>query len=400
MTAHASPIRRHIALLTLTASALSLAVTASFAQGREPLRIGVVTDLSGTFAPLGEQGVNAIKFAADEANKAGGIGGRQVQYRILDSEGKPDVARRQAEKLVSDGYRLLTGLVSSGETLAIAPLLERWDALYVTTMAKADGITGSDCKPRLFRANMSNSMDSAAIKNWLSTRSEKKWAIVATDITFARGSAELFSKLVRESGGAVLSEHFPPAQTSDYAPFIQQIKASDAQAVWVVVGGRDAITFAQQANQFGLIKSKTMAGVSFIADSEAKQLGEVVKGIFGIVSYSASIDTPENKTFVQRWKQANGGLPTNFEGDTYLSKRMLFDAASATGSIDPKTMAAYVPGKSFNTVKGPATMRAEDNQLITRNYFGVIDLYEGAYRPVITTTLSPAQIAPPVSCKR
>jgi len=398
MTRDSSGIRRRVALLALAAQ--GVLAPAVLAQGREPIRIGVVTDLSATFAPLGEQGVNAIKFAAEEANKAGGVGGRQVQVRILDSEGKPDVARRQAEKLVSDGYRLLTGLVSSGETLAIAPLLDRWNAVYVTTMAKADAITGADCKSRLFRVNMSNSMDSATIKSWLSTRPEKKWSIIATDITFARGSAELFSKLVKDNGGTVTSEHYPPANTSDYAPFIQQIKASDAQGVWVVVGGRDAITFAQQASQFGLTKAKTMGGVSFIADSEAKQLGEVVKGIYGIVNYSAAIDTPENKAFVQRWKQAYNALPTNFEGDTYLGMRMLFDAVAATGSTDPKAVAAYLPGKTFNTIKGPATLRAEDNQLISRNYFGVIDLYEGAYRPVITTTVAPAQIAPPVTCKR
>ena len=370
------------------------------AQTKEALRLGVATDLSGPFAPLGEQAARAIKFAVDEANKNGGVDGRQVEFRRLDSEAKPEVARRQLEKLVSDGYHILTGLISSGETLAIAPLLERWDALYITTIAKADPITGADCKPRLFRTNMSNAMDAAAIKSWLSNRKERKWAIIASDITFARGSAELFAKTIKEIGGTVTGEFYPPSNSSDFAPFIQQIKSSDADGVWVVIGGRDAITFAQQASQFGLIKAKTMGGVSFIADQEARQLGESVKGIYGIINYSATLETAENKGFVERWNQANNELPTNFEGETYLGMRILFDAVKATGSTDPKKLAAYLPGKTFETLKGPATFRAEDNQLISPNYFGAIDLNRGAYRPVVSTTIAGAQVAPPVTCKR
>src|SRR5208337_3860230 len=100
----------------------------------------------------------------DEANAAGGVDGRQVQARFLDTESKVDVARQQGEKLALGGYNLLASANSSGETLALAPMLERWDAIYMASGAKADAITGSSCTARMFRANRPDSSDAAVLQ--------------------------------------------------------------------------------------------------------------------------------------------------------------------------------------------------------------------------------------------
>ena len=103
------------------AAMLSTAMTVA-AYAADPLRIGVPTDLSGTYATLGDEVMRAVRFATDEANATGGVDGHKVEYKSYDTEAKPDLARRQSEKLVSEGYPILTGLIASGEGLAIAPL--------------------------------------------------------------------------------------------------------------------------------------------------------------------------------------------------------------------------------------------------------------------------------------
>jgi branched-chain amino acid transport system substrate-binding protein len=107
----------------LLGAALLVAMFASPAYAAEPLRIGVPTDLSGTYATLGDEVMRAVRFAVDEANADGGVAGHMVEYKSYDTEAKPELARRQAEKLVSEGYPILTGLIASGEGLAIAPLM-------------------------------------------------------------------------------------------------------------------------------------------------------------------------------------------------------------------------------------------------------------------------------------
>src|ERR1700722_4692409 len=82
-------------------AALLVAMSAGVAYAAEPLRIGVPTDLSGTYATLGDEAMRAVRFAVDEANANGGVGGHMVEYKSYDTEAKPELARRQAEKLVS-----------------------------------------------------------------------------------------------------------------------------------------------------------------------------------------------------------------------------------------------------------------------------------------------------------
>jgi branched-chain amino acid transport system substrate-binding protein len=386
-------------LAAAAGAALLLAGAATAARAQEPLKIGVPTDLSGTYATLGEEVMRAVRFAVEEVNAQGGIAGRKVEYKSYDTEAKPDLARRQSEKLVLEGYPILTGLIASGEGLAIAPLMERWGSIYISTINKADELTGANCVPRVFRVNTQSAMDAATVKPWLAQRKEKKWAVVAVDIAWGRGSGDLFAKAVKSLGKEMAVELYTPANTNDFAPYIEQVKTSGAEGVWVVLAGRDAINFAQQSKQFGLTDSITVAGVSFTTDGTVKTLGEAAKGIYGIINYSSTLDTPENKAFVKAWMAKYKEPPTNFEGETYMGMQVLFQAVKAANSVKPNDIAKALSGREFDTIMGRLKMRAEDRQLLKPNYFGVVEPVNGVLRPVVKTTVGVDEVAPPVTCK-
>jgi branched-chain amino acid transport system substrate-binding protein len=377
---------------------LATAFVAS-AQAADPLRIGVPTDLSGTYATLGDEVMQAIRFAVDEANANGGVAGHMVEYKSYDTEAKPELARRQAEKLVSEGYPILTGLIASGEGLAIAPLMERWGSIYISTINKADELTGASCVARVFRVNTQSAMDAATVKPWLAQRKEKKWAVVAVDIAWGRGSGHLFGETAKSLGKEMVAELYTPANTNDFAPFIEQVKNSGAEGVWVVLAGRDAINFAQQAKQFGLSDAITVAGVSFTTDSTVKTLGDAAKGIYGIINYSSTLDTPENKAFVKAWTAKYNAPPANFAGETYLGMQVIFQSVKAANSVKPDDVAKAMAGGEFDTIMGKLTMRAADHQLLKPNYFGVVERVDGVLRPVVKTTVSAVDVASPVTCK-
>lgn len=386
-------------LAAAAGAAMLLAGAATAAHAKDPLRIGVPTDLSGTYATLGEEVMRAVRFAVDEANAQGGVNGHKVEYKSYDTEAKPDLARRQSEKLVLEGYPILTGLIASGEGLAIAPLMERWGSIYISTINKADELTGANCVPRVFRVNTQSAMDAATVKPWLAQRKEKKWAVVAVDIAWGRGSGDLFAKAVKSLGKEVTAELYTPANTNDFAPYIEQVKKSGAEGVWVVLAGRDAINFAQQSKQFGLTDAITVAGVSFTTDGTVKTLGEAAKGIYGIINYSSTLDTPENKAFVKAWMAKYKEPPTNFEGETYMGMQVLFQAVKAANSVKPNDIAKALSGREFDTIMGRLKMRAEDRQLLKPNYFGVVEPVDGVLRPVVKTTVGVGEVAPPVTCK-
>ena len=76
-------------------AALPLSV---MAQGKEPVKVGLVSSKSGVFAEQGEEVMRAIKFAIEEANGKGGVDGRKVEFQEADDEGTPDAGRRVADR--------------------------------------------------------------------------------------------------------------------------------------------------------------------------------------------------------------------------------------------------------------------------------------------------------------
>ncbi len=382
--------------------ASALAVQTGFAIAQETLKIGVPTALTGTYAGLGAEAVRAVEFAAAEANAKGGVSGRKVEIKILDTEAKPDVARRQAEKLALEGYKILTGTIASGEGLAMAPMLERWDALYVSTINKSDKLTGDSCVPRMFRVNKQDAQDAAVVKPWLGSRKEMKWAVLAADIAWGRDSGRSFVEAAKAHNKQIVAEIYSPFGSNDYAPFIQQIRSSGAEGLWVALAGRDAINFANQAKEFGLLDKVFVASVSFVTDNNVKTLGAVSKGIWGIINYSSLLDTPQNKAFVEAWKKKyNGDEPTNFEGETYLGMQVIFQSVERSKSAKPLDIAKAMRGGTFDTILGKLTIRAEDHQMAGPNYFGYIGEHGGKLRPIITTSIPTEQATPPPSgtCK-
>ncbi|MCZ7676678.1 MAG: ABC transporter substrate-binding protein [Roseovarius sp.] len=378
----------------------ALALTASLAAGaamaKDPIRIGVPTALSGTYADLGNQAVRAVEFAVQEADKAGGVDGRAVEYKVYDSEAKPEVARRQAEKLALEGYNLLTGTIASGEGLAMAPMLERWDALYISTINKSNKISGDSCTARMFRVNHMDAQDAMVIRPWLADREETKWAVLAADIAWGQDASHSFVEAAAATGKEIAIDLFSPFGTNDFAPYIQQIRDSGAEAVWIALAGRDALTFANQASQFGLFGEVTTAGVSFVTDNTVNALGEISRGIYGIINYSSTLDTPENKAFVEAWKAFyNGDEPSNFEGETYLGMQVILEAVRRADSVVPIEVARQMEGGTFSTILGELTIRAEDHQIIAPNFFGHVGDYNGKLKPIITMTVDAEAATPP-----
>jgi len=387
---HQSSILRRF----LSAAVPLLIPLAVFAQSKEPVLIGVPTALTGPYADLGEQNKRAIDLAVEEVNASGGVDGRKVELRYLDTEGKPEAARAQAEKLALGNYRILYGTIASGEGLAIAPMLERWNAIFIASTFKSNKLTGDSCTKRMFRVNRSDASDAAVVQPWLATRKETKWAVIAIDSAWGHDSADSFLRAAKANGKNVVSSNFAPFGTNDYSPLIQKIKDSNAQGLWVALAGRDAITFANQAKQFGLLDTTLTAGVSFMVDQNVRTLGDASKGIWNLINYSSTLDTPGNQAFVASFRKKYNADPTNFEGEAYLGMQVLFEAIKRAQSIAPQDLVKALEGQSFDTILGKQLMRKEDHQLVGPNFFGVIEYHDGALKPVIKMTI-PSDLATP-----
>ena len=159
---------------TLAFTTLALAAAGALAQSG-PIRIGVVTPLSGTYAGIGQQVKWGLDLAAAQINAAGGVMGRKLELIYEDEEANPAVATQKAEKLFQVAkVDFLTGTVNSGSTLAVGQVAERNQRLIATTVSFADSITADKCSANVFRVNAragTPKQNSAVARAWTFTES-------------------------------------------------------------------------------------------------------------------------------------------------------------------------------------------------------------------------------------
>ena len=384
----------------ISATLIAALPLSALAQGKEPVKIGLLSSKSGVFAEQGEEVMRAVKFAIEEANAKGGVDGRKVEVQEGDDEGTPDAGRRVAEKLARDGNNLLIGSIPSSISLAIAQNLDRWDAAYFSVASKSDKLTGDTCKPRSFRTNHSDAIDIAMINEWSKNLKEKTFAVLAADYVWGRDSGESFKKAAEALGKTVPLSLYVPMGTKDFSPYIAQLKAANVEAIWVAETGRDAIAFVKQAEEFGLVPKTKLIGHSLIQNFMINGTGKALEGTPGNTGYTADIDTPRNKAFVAAWKTKFKRLPTDNEGQAYNGAQVIFEGVKKAKSVKPEDVSKALRGAQIDSIYGNITMRAADNQMLLPSYVARAKNVDGMLRPVIEQTFSPSIIpAPSPLCK-
>lgn len=385
-------------LLAAAALAASLPLGA-LAQAKEPVKIALVTSKSGAFATMGADVANGIKFAVEEANAKGGVDGRRIVLAEGDDESTPDAGRRVAEKLAREGHNLIIGPITSSISLAISQNLARWDAAFIGSISKADKLTQDACSPRFVRTNHSDAMDLAMINEWAKTLPGSNFAILAADYVWGQDSAKSFEAAVTAQGKKVAAKLFVPLGTKDYAPYIQQLKNANADAVWVAdVSG--AIAFTKQAADFGLIPKTPLIGHALLSNFIVNATGNALANVPGNVGYTPDIDTPQSKAFAAAFKARHNRLPSDTEGQAYNGAMVLLQGVKLAGSTRPLDVTKALRGAEVETLYGKATVRAADNQLLIPNYIARVKVADGVLRPVIERSY-PATLTPPASplCK-
>ena len=379
--------------------ALSILPATVLAQAKDPVRVALVTSKSGAFSTMGADVANGIKFAVEEVNAKGGVDGRQVILAEGDDESTPDAGRRVAEKLAREGHNLIIGPITSSISLAISQNLGRWDAAFIGTISKADKLTADACNPRFVRTNHSDAMDLAMINEWVKGLEGKTFGIMAADYVWGQDSAKSFEAAVTAQGKKVAIKLFVPLGTKDYAPYIQQLKAANVDAIWVAdVSG--AIAFVKQSADFALIPKTPLIGHALLSNFVVNATGSALTNVPGNVGFTPDIDTPQTKSFVSAFKARYNRLPSDTEGQAYNGAMVLFQGVTLAKSVQPEAVTKALRGATVDTLYGKATVRAADNQLLIPNYVARVKTADAVLRPVIERSY-PASMTPAASplCK-
>jgi len=369
--------------VVILASLLATTTVTVPALAADPIKIGVVTPLSGTYTPIGQQVRWGLELATREVNAAGGIMGRQIELIFEDEEANPSVAVQKAEKLFEvQKVDFLTGTVNSGSTLAVGQTAERANKLIATTVSFADSITGDKCSPNVFRVNARAGQQSAALAAWVAKQKPKaKIFFLGPDYEMGRSTVATFKKTVEGLGAESVGEVFAPLDSKDYTQYFGQLRQAKPEVLYTSVAGNDTVRLMTQMQDFGLAKNLLIVGASGTVTSQnIAAIGAAAEGFGTGVGYSTQVDNAENKKFVEAFKAANKADPDLYGADSYGLIYFYKAAVEKAKSTETDKVRDAMRGLEWMTPQGKKTMRAGDHQAIQPMY--VVRITDGQFKIV------------------
>jgi len=350
------------------------------AQSNNPITIGVLTPLSGTYAPIGQQVKWGTELAVKEINAAGGILGRPIRLLYEDEEANPSVATRKAEKLFqSDKVDFLTGVVNSGATIAVGQVAERNDRLMATTVSLSDAITGARCSPNVFRVNAPGGMQALGLAAWIKQNNPKARVFaIGPDYEMGRNTVDGFVKQAKELGLNVVGQVFAPLGEKDYTPYFGQIRQARPDVLYTSTAGNDTVRLFTQLQEYGLRERLTIVGASVAVTAQnIGAIGAAAEGFVTVAGYSPDIDTPENKKFVADFRKAYNADPDLYGADSYGLIYLYKAAVEKAGTTETAKLRKTLEGFTWQTPQGPKSVRAGDHQAVMTVY--VLEVRNGRF---------------------
>jgi branched-chain amino acid transport system substrate-binding protein len=338
----------------LTSLTLGAWPTRGWAQSG-PIKIGVLLPYSGVYAVLGESITQAMELVLGREGWV--VAGRKIELIKEDSEAKPPVGQRKADKLI-DGDRvdILTGPVHSGVLAAIRDKVHNTKTILIVSNAGADQISRERCSRWIFRSSFSNWQPCQPMGGWVAKNVAKEVFQVAPNYQAGKDMMAAFRETFLPAGGRVVAEDYPKLGETDYAPFLTKIKQSGAKAVFAFFSGADATNFVKQYDEFGLKQAIRLTGAGFLTEPDV--LPAQGKSALGIITghfYTPLLDNAVNQRFVRDFREKFGGkMPDGFAVQGYDTAEVIVRALKAVhgNAADKAKLADAIAKTEFDSPRG------------------------------------------------
>ena len=327
--------------------------------------------LSGPMKDVGDRSVQGYQFAIDEINAAGGLLGKQIKLIIEDSQMKPDVAARKAIRaIMEDKAQFVLSLTSTAVAQALMDVAEKNKVIFAMFGAESDFLTGKNFNKYSFRTCFTTGNRARAYAEFFKTKPWRKFYLMNQDYAFGHAVADDFKKVITKviPDAKIVGEDYAPIGQKDFGPYISKILASGAEIIFTGNFGADLINLIKQGSQMGIKLPVRFATYFLDGDIELSQTGQAAVGSFVNSTYLPTIDTPQNKAFLERWnkkfKDTAHPWPTANLGYSYNGLMFLFAAIKKAGSFDPEAVIKAWEAMEYNGLGGKQIMRACDHQIM------------------------------------
>jgi len=368
---------RRTALKGMVAGVAALGAPAIIrrASAADPIRIGVISPLTGAWTVYGKAHISGFELAVEEINAAGGVLGRPMEMVVGDSKTEPRIVVEQANRLIrQERVDLLAGTFSSAERNAAGPVVKSADKilLYPTWYeGQEKEYFPGVCNPNIFMFGPEPTQQVWPHMEYMVGNFGKKFFMIGSDYAWPRVTNQVTKRKLEELGGEVVGEVYIPFNTPQYESVLRDIRNSGADIIFHSLTGSDTVNFRQQFVAAGMNNDFVLWTVD---DEEVVTSGlgpDVSANTYVSFDYFMSIKHPNNVAFLERFRAKYGAdaLMNTVGVGMYNAAHMAALAIEKAGEVSTEALRTSLKGVVFNEApQGVVRMREEDNQAVVPSY--------------------------------
>jgi branched-chain amino acid transport system substrate-binding protein len=335
--------------------------TPAIAQGA-PLRVGFMLPYTGTYAALAKNIDNAFRqFVAEKGDK---LGGRALEYVMVDDQAEPSKATDNMNKLVDrDKVDVVVGTVHSGVQMAMVKIAREAGKLMIIPNAGADDATRAACAPNIFRTSFSNWQPCFPMGKVMADLGHKTAMTITWKYAAGEEDVRAFKEGFSAAGGQVVGELWVPFPEVEFQSFLTQIAEKKPDGVFAFFAGGGAVKFVKDYAAAGLKKSVPLYGPGFLTDGTLQAQGEAADGLKTTLHYADDLDNPADKKFREEYSKRYGAQPDVYAVQGYDSAALLAAGLEAVKGDIKATDALYKAMRvaKIDSPRGPMSFSASQN---------------------------------------
>ncbi|MFE9444383.1 ABC transporter substrate-binding protein [Streptomyces sp. NPDC006602] len=355
------------------------AISGTGSDKDKPLKVGLVVPLTGPVSSTGKALRDAFELGVKKVNDAGGVNGAKVKYVVVDDGGDPATSTQLARRLVQrDEVSMLFGTITGDTAEAVAKVADDAKVPFGTAILG----DGGQCRPYAWGFGESTRQLLTPTVPTLLEKYGKKVAVVGSDYNFPHHYLEVAKQQVKRAGGSIVAEEFSPIGQTDWQPVIKRLKAARADVLLTMVVGSDAVSFSQQAKQFGLLSPKLGYDGAPLDSDYYPALSALVNGRTHTVRWTDRLDDPASRAFVADYRKAykfDGPMP-EVAGNAYFGIQFFLAAAEKAGEADGETINTEIGQLAFDSPLGEKTRFSAANHILQADMLQVTIKPGGAYQ--------------------
>ena len=279
--------------------------------------IGGIGPTTGATAIYGTAVKNGAQIAVDEINAAGGINGKQIEYRFEDDQNDAEKAVNAYNTLKDWGMQILMGTVTTTPCVAVADKTAEDGMFEITPSASSTDVITND---NVFQACFTDPNQGTASAQYIADNNlgTKVAVIYDSSSVYSSGIEATFVEEAQNKGLEVVAEEaFTADSKTDFSTQLQKAQSSGADLVFLPIYYTEASIILTQANGMGYEPAffgvDGMDGILGVENFDTS----LAEGVMLLTPFAADADDEKTQAFVSKYKELYGDTPNQFGADAY-----------------------------------------------------------------------------------